>query len=134
MPSGSVVVFARILVLASITSVGNACASSSSDTAGPSGATCPDDSALTYQSFGQAFVQSYCLRCHSSTQPAEGRQGAPSDTNFDTLLQIRSHAEHIDEGAAAGPSSTNELMPPAGPRPSDQERSRLGEWLACGAP
>jgi hypothetical protein len=55
--------------------------------------------------------------------------------DFDTLDGIKPVANHVDEYAAAGPSTTNELMPEgAGPRPSLAERQMLGEWLACGAP
>jgi uncharacterized membrane protein len=107
---------------------------STTDEPAPSGATCPEDSPLTYENFGQAFVQAYCLRCHSETTAPGARHGAPSDTNFDTLAQLRHHAHHIDEWAAAGPSSVNTLMPPDGSAPSEEERRRLGEWLACGAP
>jgi len=109
--------------------------SSNTNEAAPaaSGATCPNDSMLTYENFGRSFVQAYCLRCHSETTRPEARHGAPSDTNFDMANQIRSHAEHIDAWAAAGPSAVNTLMPPSAPAPSEEERHSLGEWLACGA-
>lgn len=119
----------------------------------PSGATCPDESTLTYNNFGKAFMDNYCVSCHSSSLPSHERQGAPSDHNFDTLAEIQNtHLEHIDLVAAAGPNSTNTFMPPedhvhddsttdnhphhtaAMPYPSTTERFSLGEWLACGAP
>jgi uncharacterized membrane protein len=103
---------------------------------GPSGAICPADSNLTYTTFGQAFMEEYCTRCHSSALSGAARNGAPSDHDFDTLGAIRSTAaEHIDEQAAAGPARVNTLMPPSGePRPSEAERRQLGEWLACRTP
>src|SRR6185295_10619510 len=71
---------------------------------GPTGSVCPDDSTLTYESFGRAFMTAYCTRCHSSTLEGSSRQGAPSDHDFDTLEGIEATpAEHIDEEAAAGP-------------------------------
>lgn len=103
----------------------------------PSGATCPEDSALTYESFGKAFLDEYCTSCHSSVLVGTERNGASSDHNFDTIQGVRAVSrEHIDAWAAAGPSSMNEFMPPedADLFPSEQERRDLGEWLACGTP
>jgi uncharacterized membrane protein len=99
------------------------------------GATCPPSGAPTAQSFGTAFMQTYCLGCHSASVRGDARQGAPSDFNFDTVEQIRLHASHIDMHAAAGPNGTNMEMPPAKqPQPTQEERELLGQWLACGAP
>ncbi|HEU4408416.1 MAG TPA: hypothetical protein VFS43_24340 [Polyangiaceae bacterium] len=104
-----------------------------------SGATCPQGSALTYESFGRAFMGQYCTSCHSSALPASARQGAPSDHDFDTIEGIRAleaeYPGHIDETAAAGEAGINASMPPAGsPKPTAEERRQLGEWLACGMP
>ena len=100
----------------------------------PTGATCPTDSALTYDNFGSAFMESYCLRCHSVTVTGADRKDAPTDHNFDTLNDIKGLADHIDEHAGAGPDATNTLMPPDDPRPSLEQRMQLSTWLACGAP
>jgi len=101
----------------------------------PSGAACPENSTLDYENFGRAFMTAYCVRCHSSSLAGSARNGAPSDHDFDTLDTIQStHLEHIDADAAAGPLSINSTMPESGPKPSDEDRFRLGEWLACGAP
>ena len=94
----------------------------------PTGAECPSESPLTYDTFGREFFQQYCLACHSSTGTVSGGHA------FDTLAEIRESASHIDEYAAAGPEATNRVMPPQAPRPSDEGRLRLGEWIACGAP
>ena len=101
-----------------------------------SGATCPQGSTLTYTSFGKAFMDQYCVSCHASSLSGAARQGAPSDHDFDTLALVHAtEAEHIDENAAAGPNAVNTEMPPAGSKaPSEEERRKLGEWLACGAP
>jgi hypothetical protein len=109
--------------------------SSVNEKGGPTGAVCPPNSTLTYDTFAQSFMNSYCVSCHSSTLSGSARNGAPSDHNFDTLAGLRAtEPEHIDEEAAAGPNRVNTDMPPGEPRPSDAERRELGEWLACGMP
>jgi uncharacterized membrane protein len=92
--------------------------------------TCPD-SAPTYDSFGRDFMQSYCTGCHSSARRGADRNDAPVGHDFDTLEGVLAVAEHIDEYAAAGPAGVNTAMPLSSPSPSDEERRRLGEWLAC---
>ncbi len=100
---------------------------------GPTGAVCPDDSALTYDDFGRQFFATNCNLCHGAASP--DRMGAPTSYTFDTVEQIRVHADEIDMLSAAGPDATNTLMPPEGfPAPSEEDRQKLGEWLACGAP
>jgi len=100
----------------------------------PSGAECSDDSTLTWDTFGQKFLADYCTRCHSSELSGAQRQGAPNDHNFDTVQAVRAEIEHTDESAAAGPDAVNTAMPIGGPTPTEDEREKLGEWLACGAP
>jgi mono/diheme cytochrome c family protein len=91
----------------------------------PTGSTCPDDSNLTYESFGQAFFANNCLSCHGSA--------GPESPKLDTVEQIRSVADQIDRQAASGPDATNTFMPQGG-SVSTEQRQQLGEWLACGAP
>jgi uncharacterized membrane protein len=99
------------------------------------GATCPSSNGPTAQNFGTQFLQTYCLSCHSASVTGTARQGAPTDVNFDTLDEVRVHSAHIDSHAAAGPNATNSEMPPANrTQPTQQEREKLGQWLACGAP
>jgi hypothetical protein len=90
---------------------------------------CPDDNFLTYENFGGPFMLNYCTTCHASRLPADMRQGSPIGVDFDDIEDIRAQAERIWFRAADG----NATMPPVGP-PSDEDRTRLGEWLACGAP
>jgi uncharacterized membrane protein len=98
----------------------------------PTGSTCPPGSTLTYETFGNDFMQSYCIECHASDLPAPERMGAPVGVDFDTLEGILDRADEIDRRAAAGPDATNTVMPPAEqPQPSEAERLQLGEWLAC---
>jgi uncharacterized membrane protein len=112
---------------------------SSDESLGSSGqataSTCPDDSQLTYDAFAASFMQRYCTRCHAASRSSSDRQGAPSDHNFDTRQGLRmTAAAHLDEQAAAGPDGVNTAMPPSAPRPTTDERRKLGEWLACGMP
>jgi uncharacterized membrane protein len=102
---------------------------------GPTGTTCPPEGTqLTAQNFGTSFMQQYCTRCHSSKLSGLSRQGAPSDVNVDTLEGVRKSASEIDQWTGAGPNRENTAMPSNGPTPTTEERRKLSEWLACGAP
>lgn len=90
------------------------------------GATCPPDSTLTYETFGKAFFEANCNRCHSAKTKGESPL-------YDDVTAIRANAKAIDEEAASGPDATNEEMPDDGDIPKS-EREKLGQWLACGAP
>jgi hypothetical protein len=90
---------------------------------------CPEESFLTWENFGGPFVLSYCATCHGSGLPADMRQNAPIDIDFETVDDVRMHADRIWLRAA----DQNSTMPPAGAPPADM-RTALGEWLACGAP
>lgn len=99
-----------------------ACGSGPGDS---SGSTCPTDSTLTYATFGQAFMQSHCLACHSA--------GGPESPKLDSIAQIRAASADVDRSAAAGPNAVNTFMP-EGSSVDESDRRKLGEWLACGAP
>jgi uncharacterized membrane protein len=108
--------------------VGAACAAllaCGEDLGDATGSTCPEDSTLTYASFGESFVQSKCLACHGAA--------GPESPTLATLAQVQAHIDEIDRAAAAGPNATNTFMP-EGISVSTEERRKLGEWLACGAP
>lgn len=99
----------------------------------PSGAVCPTADAPTYDNFGKAFMEEYCVGCHSRT--AASRHGAPGDQNYDTEADVMDHADKIDTNAAAGPGATNTAMPnlsgPVHSKPTQAEREKLGQYLAC---
>lgn len=123
----------RAVIFACVISCLGAC--TSKPTLGPpTQSVCPSDSTLTYQSFGKPFMDHYCVDCHDSNKTGAARQGAPDFHDFNTVLGIRGVANHIDESSAAGPAAFNDSMPEDDPKPSDEERKKLGEWLACGAP
>jgi len=88
----------------------------------PTGATCPTNSTLTYDNFGKAFFAANCLECHASKQTP----------HFNTQEEIQAAKDEIDRAAASGPDATNTYMPDEGDV-SDADRTKLGEWLACGA-
>ncbi|HEU0028997.1 MAG TPA: hypothetical protein VFQ53_00100 [Kofleriaceae bacterium] len=94
-------------------------------------ATCPPVDPPTYAGFGAPFFTSYCNRCHSETLTGAARQGAPVTIDFDTESLVRENTSRIDRQAAFGPDAMNTLMPIGAPLPSDEERLRLGEFIAC---
>lgn len=99
------------------------------------GATCPSSSTLTYEGWARGFFADHCTRCHNSSfTTRDQRNGAPLEANWDELETVRLYSAEIDEYAAGGPNGINQVMPPSEPRPSEANRLKLGEWLACGAP
>lgn len=118
-----------VLVAACIAAAG-ACTTSTGEPPGDDGGgddttTC-DNSYLTYDNFGEPFMENWCRSCHSSQVPEDMRQTAPDDVNFDDLADVKSFADRIKY--RAGEQKT---MPPAG-GPSDEERALLVEWISCG--
>jgi len=111
-----------------------ACEHGHEDAGPPTGALCPEDSTLNWLNFGKGFMETYCTRCHASALTGAERKGAPSDHNFDGPAEVFLQIEHIDQVAAAGPDAINTEMPIGAPTPTEDERRKLGEWLACGAP
>ncbi len=100
--------------------------------AGPSlieGRACPPDNTTTYANTGAPILISWCVSCHSSHVPANQRQGATMGVNFDTVEGISEQLLRIY--ARAG--DDNDTMPPVDSLSAD-ERQRLGDWIACGAP
>lgn len=93
------------------------------DVSCPSGGT-----KLTYDNFGRDFFAHNCQTCHG--QPTADRKGAPGDYDFGTLDAVRTYKDRIFARAAAD----NTTMPPGRDDPPREERDKLAEWLACGAP
>ncbi len=124
-----------LAIAAAVTATLVACGSDSDPLFGPpTESVCPEDSTLTYENFGREFMESYCTRCHDSALTGDDRMGAPSFHDFDTVFGIRAVSDHIDFTTAAGPAATNDSMPPEDPRPTLEERTKLGEWIACDMP
>jgi uncharacterized membrane protein len=88
----------------------------------------PEGTALTYENFGAAFMNAHCQSCHGST--AVDRAGAPGEFIFDTRTQIERHRARIFARSAGD----NDSMPPGPDDPPLEDRMKLADWLACGAP
>lgn len=113
-----------VALLVAITSAGCADEPGNSGNIDPS--VC-DTSYLNYDNFAGPFMTNWCRGCHSSSAPADMRQKAPADVNFDDAAAVRKWAARID----ARTTGDNVSMPPAG-GPSEMERAALAEWIACG--
>src|SRR3989442_16033355 len=57
-----------------------------------SGSTCPTGSTLTYANFGNDWMRTYCLDCHSAARQGADRRGAPPGSDYDTLDRVRANA------------------------------------------
>jgi uncharacterized membrane protein len=91
-------------------------------------ATDSGSSAITYDNFGKDFFDTYCQSCHGAS--VTDRNGAPDDVFFDTRDDIWEQREQVFAQSADSNSSM-----PIGPHgPTDAERQKLADWLACGAP
>jgi len=90
-----------------------------------------DCSKSSYENFGKAFFENYCLRCHNEELKSDSeRLDAPQGIDFNTLEQALPFKSRI--ALRAGNLGD---MPPilvGGPRPSDDERRQLLEWIECG--
>jgi len=84
------------------------------------------DCTTTYENFGKAFMEKYCLRCHDSAKKGIARNGAPGGVNFNDPKSISGEKAGIIKYAA-----NKKSMPPSDPKPSDDERAKLKEWLDC---
>ena len=82
---------------------------------------------FTYESFGKAFLDQYCLRCHVSTKTsAFARGGAPIDANYDETDRLRR-----DKAGILKLVVDKKKMPPDDPKPEDAERAKLKAWIEC---
>ena len=103
--------FAPLLFLA-------ACATNAPSGVTSADITCPPNSTLTYENFGQLVIADNCLSCHTSN----------AHPILDTQAAIQQNKSAILADAVTGtkmPKSNNMVL---------EDRQLLGEWLACGAP
>jgi uncharacterized membrane protein len=89
---------------------------------------CPANSTVTYESFGKDFFNTYCQSCHGAS--VTDRNGAPDDVFFDSRDDIWEQREQVFAQAA----DSNTSMPIGPHGPTDADRQKLADWLACGAP
>ena len=85
----------------------------------------PGGTDLTFENFGEEFLDSHCNYCHGSS--IVDRQGAPPAYVFETEEQVERWASRIYVRAAG----RNDSMPPGPDDPPREERDKLAEWLAC---
>lgn len=105
----------------------HAAGSSANAGSGGAGASC---STVTYATFGQTFLTTYCLGCHGGTVTGAARQGAPTDAVFDTLAEVKAASRKLMTEVV-----TKRTMPFGNAmKPTDAERTEFGQWLSCGAP
>ena len=97
------------------------CQPAPDDTADPG---CVDAPQVTWESWGQGFLTTYCTSCHSVTSPS--RYDAPVGVNFDTLDEVRTYA-----GAIRSAVVDKETMPVGGGI-TDDDRELLEVFLDCG--
>ncbi|MCA8868940.1 MAG: urate hydroxylase PuuD [Rhodobacteraceae bacterium] len=86
-----------------------------------------DMSAFTSDEEKAAFeiVQQRCAVCHSARPTMEGFASAPAGVRFDTVAQMTALKDRIYTQAIA-----IDIMPPGNlTEMTDDERSRLGQWL-----
>ncbi len=88
---------------------------------------CSEAMTVTWNSWGRGFLTESCQGCHAST--ATNRYGAPEEVVFDTVDDAWAWSDRILARAAG----ENPSMPPAG-GVTDDDRTRLSWWLACGEP
>lgn len=87
---------------------------------------CGHEPPLTYDTFGRQYLRTHCAGCHSQGLPEGHREGAPVGVDLDTWEGAVQWAERT-QVRATGDSPT---MPPGG-GPTDAERARFAEWVAC---
>jgi hypothetical protein len=88
----------------------------------------PGGTTLTYDNFGKEFLDGNCQGCHGSA--GGNRRGAPTGVDFGDLQAVHQWRERIFDRAAA----SNTTMPPGPDDPPADQRAKLADWLACGAP
>jgi uncharacterized membrane protein len=74
----------------------------------------------------QAIVRQRCIPCHSQNPSEPGFSAPPAGIAFDTLDEVKSHADAIEEQAVR-----SKAMPLGNAtRMTDQERETLGAWIS----
>ena len=97
------------------------------DSTGSAADACDGAAIVAWDNFGQGFLRENCASCHAATVKGDARNDAPPDVTFDTKEQVWAWALAILSMA----TGDDPLMPPDG-GPSDDDRTRLYWWLACG--
>lgn len=75
---------------------------------------------LTYETFGKQFMTSYCVSCHAGSAPK-------ANLKLDTLTAVAARKAGVKTQVLNG------TMPQGNKKPSQEERTKLGAWIDCGA-
>lgn len=81
-----------VLALGAVVAALSAC----NGTGDPTGATCPPNSTLTYETFGKAFFAANCDACHGA--------GGDTQPRLSSQETIRRQKDDVDKAAAKGPT------------------------------
>ena len=91
--------------------------------------TCDREPPLSYATFGDGFLSTYCTGCHSSLLVGDyQRNDATTGVDFDSWEGVVNSIPVIAIRTLA--TGDDPSMPPAG-GPSSIERARFDEWLQC---
>lgn len=101
-------------------------ASTDAGTAAPGGgASCAE---LTYASFGEMFLKTYCYECHSSKGTPLGNVVLDTPAGIAKSMSIlkKMVVRRADGREPAMPKGGNDAL-------TDAERNKFGQWVDCGA-
>jgi hypothetical protein len=94
----------------------------------------------TWGNYAQGFFQTYCVECHSATDPT-GRDFTMYPKVAAEVSRIRCGVCVMQDpawGCTASPVAKqfpiDDGKTPPNPKPSDAERNRIVAWLTAGAP
>ncbi|MCA2978329.1 MAG: c-type cytochrome [Myxococcaceae bacterium] len=89
---------------------------------GSASTACDGTSPVTWNGDAQPVISRACTGCHGATGAADGLR-------LTSAAQVRAARARVEASLANG------SMPPRGaPALTQDERSQLASWLACGAP
>lgn len=99
------------------------------------GGVAPDARSDTWTSFAEGFFTTYCVSCHDGSH-----SGITGDFRQSTV--VMQHKDDIRCGVATAvvQGCEQSRWPPkqfpvgSGPKPTDQERTRLVAWIDAGLP
>ena len=84
--------------------------------------TAVDCDTISYANVGEPFMTQYCIGCHGMV--SSNRQGAPTDVTLDTMDNILTHLDTIQEEILL------ETMPPSGGI-TQESIDLVVQWLDC---
>ncbi len=88
--------------------------------------TCDREPPVTWENWGEAYIATFCVGCHSALLEGDERRGATPGVDLNNYGDVMRHVDRI-EARATGPEPT---MPPSG-GPSAEQVALLEEWLHC---